>query len=327
MNLLVSALIMGLIQGLLALGVFITYRLLRFLDLTVDGALTLGAATAAALILAGWHPLAATLAAGVAGAAAGAVTGCLHTLFRLDGVLAGILVMIALYTVNLAVMGQSNLSLLGVATLPDPLRHFLAETWHLPQRLPLGRPPVALAAVSTLLIVLAAALAGSLLLGWFLRTDLGVALRVTGINRQMAAAGGANPDWLLVLGLGMGNAMVGLAGALMAQYQGFADITMGIGAIAVALAGLIVGESLARPAGLAGRIAMAFAGAIAFRLAVALALKWGLPPQALRLFTAVFVLIMLAGPDILRRWRSRRRALAVLPSIPGTFRAYSQPDR
>jgi putative ABC transport system permease protein len=298
MTLLVGSWTVGLILALLALGVFISFRIFAFPDITADGSLTLGAAVAAALIVRGHSPWGATAAAMLAGALAGGTTGVLHTRFRINGLLAGILVATALYSVNLHIMGRSNIPLLDARTVGTDVVNAVArvsgpvETVRLLGREVRFRDAVNLAAVG----LLVAALAGAL--DAFLRTGLGTAMRATGDNPRMIRALGADVGRMITLGLMMSNALVALSGAILAQYQGFADIQMGIGMIVWGLASVILGQALVGADGLGLSITGAVLGSLLFRLIVALALRWGLDPNDLKLITAAFVFAALVLPGM-----------------------------
>jgi putative ABC transport system permease protein len=244
MSLLLGALTIGFILSLLALGVFISFRIFSFPDITVDGSTTLGAALAAALIVKGVNPLLATAAGFAGGFLAGTVTGTLATKFKINGLLAGILVMTALYSVNLHIMGRSNVPLLGQRTLATYAERIGAKVLG-------GRASInvwgweiwTLDASVLVLTFLAIVLAGLLLFAFF-QTNLGTAMRATGDNSQMIRALGVNDDNMIVLGLAVSNGLVALAGAFLAQYQGFADVQMGIGMVVWGLASVIIGEAL-----------------------------------------------------------------------------------
>ena len=308
MNLLIGAATIGLILAPLALGVFISYRIYHTLDLTADGSFGVGAAVVVALLVREFPPLAATALGTVAGVVAGGITGVLHTQFLVSALLARVLTSTALYSVNLFVMGSGNLSLASAESLVS-----LAE--RLGQRL-LGLPP-SLTVLGTTVsggsladLVLMGLLAGGLALGLalFLGTDLGLAMRAAGNNPQMAKALGIDVDRMVVVGLGLSNGLIALAGALFAQYQGFANIQMGIGAVVTGVATLMVGETLLGKRPIGRWIAGAVAGAVAFRLAVAAAVRAGLNPNALKLVTALLVLIVLVLPVLVRRARRRPSA-------------------
>ena len=308
MTLLIGSWTIGLILALLALGVFISFRIFAFPDITADGSLTLGAAVAAALIAQGHSPWAATVAAMFAGALAGGVTGGLHTRFQINGLLAGILVATALYSVNLHVMGKSNVPLLDARTVSTDLVALArlvsgpVETFHVLGREVQTRDAVNLAAIVVLVALVA------WLMDLFLRTSLGTAMRATGDNPRMIRALGVDVGRMITVGLMISNGLVALSGALLAQYQGFADVQMGIGMIVTGLASVILGQSLVGSSGLGLSICGAVMGSLLFRLMVALALRWGLNPNDLKLITAVFVFAALVLPKVLATRRESRPA-------------------
>ena len=277
-----GALELGLIYGLVALGVFLSFRVLDFPDLTVDGSFPLGAAVAASMIVAGFDPYLGTLMAMVAGALAGLVTAVLNVRFGILHLLASILTMIALFSINLRIMGRPNIALLTEATVLTPLAEM--GLW-----LP----------VLKVLVVGVVALAASLLLIRFLASDYGLAMRATGANPRMAEAQGVHTGRAILVGMALSNALVALAGALFAQTAGFADISIGTGTIVVGLAAVIVGETLL-PARQLGIVVLAcLVGSILYRLAVALALNsdvLGLTASDLNLVTAVLVGLALILP-------------------------------
>ncbi|MDX2166203.1 MAG: ABC transporter permease [Deltaproteobacteria bacterium] len=299
MTLLLGAWTIGAILSLLALGVFISFRVFRFPDITTDGSITLGAATAAVLLMHGVSPLLATVAGFLAGAAAGAVTGVLHTRFGINGLLSGILVMTALYSVNLRVMGRSNVPLLGAETLMTGAEAAFGRV--LGPVLRVGGWEIAARDAGALVLGLAlVALVGALLYV-FLRTDLGTAMRASGDNDQMMRALGVDVGNMIVLGLALSNGLVATAGALLAQYQGFADVQMGIGMVVWGLASVIIGEALVGGGSLGLVITGAVMGSVLFRLLVAIALRAGLNPNDLKLITALFVFGALVLPGLLQR--------------------------
>jgi putative ABC transport system permease protein len=305
MLLLIGAVTIGLILSLLALGVFISFRIFEFSDITADGSLTLGGAVVAVLLVAGAHPVLATTAAFAAGAVAGATTGVVHTRFGINRLLSGILVMTALYSINLHVMGKSNLPLLRERTLAS-----IAESWGASV---LGGGVVNVAGWevnSRDLSLLAASLfvvaVVSAALYLFFRTNLGTAMQAAGDNAQMIRALGVNVDHMVVLGLALSNGLVGLSGALLTQYQGFADVQMGIGILVWGLASIIIGEALVGVRQLGFLIVGAVMGSVLFRLLVAIALRGGLNPNDLKLITAAFVFVALVLPTLLRKMTARR---------------------
>ncbi|MCZ2407020.1 MAG: ABC transporter permease [Burkholderiales bacterium 68-12] len=289
---LLGAVEIGLIFSLVALGVFISFRLLRFPDLTVDGSFPLGGAVCAILISGGTNPWLATLAATAAGAAAGLLTGWLNVKLKIMDLLASILMMIALYSVNLRVMGGPNVPLINDPTLftqlqPESMADYVA------------RP----------LILLVIVIAAKLLLDWFFATERGLAIRATGSNARMARAQGINTGAMVLLGMAVSNALVGLAGALFAQTQGGSDISMGIGTIVIGLAAVIVGESILPSRRIAWATLAVVLGAIVYRFFIAAALNSefiGLKAQDLNLVTALLVTIALVIPQLKRKLSSRK---------------------
>lgn len=306
MNLLLGALTLGLILSLVGLGVWISFRIFKTADITVDGSLTFGAAVSASLMVAhGFSPWAATLGGFLAGMLAGTVTGLLQTRFKIDSLLSGILVMTALYSVNLRVMGRSNVPFLGTRTLQTSCEELGRHLASGPAVDLLGWTvsPGDLASV-----LVAAAVTGSVgtLLWWFFRTDLGTALRASGDNAQMIRALGGNVERYRVFGLAISNGLVALGGSLLAQYQGFADAQMGIGMVVWGLASVIIGEALTGAPSLGFAIVGTVMGSVFFRQLVALALGFGLNPNDLKLITASFVFAALVVPSLLGRTPSQQ---------------------
>lgn len=282
----IGALELGLIYGVMALGVYLTFRVLNFPDLTVDGSFTTGAATAAALIGAGVNPALATLAGGGAGVIAGIITGLLYTKGRIDGLLAGILTMIALWSINLRIMGKANLPLLRVETTFTPLEDAgLLGTW---------------AGVG---IIFLGVFILKLIVDWFLSTNLGLSIQATGDNGPMIRSFGVSTDFTAILTLGISNGFVALCGALVAQYQGFADISMGIGLILVGLASVILGQAIFGQRFIWIASLAVVLGAVVYRLIIFFALRVGLDPNDMKLVTAVLVVAALLLP----RWGFLKR--------------------
>ena len=271
---------LGVLYAVMALGVYLTFRILDFPDLTVDGSFTTGGATAATLILSGTAPVLATAAGFVTGFIAGIITGLLHTKGRINGLLAGILTQIGLYSINLRIMGGANKPLLGEETLLSPLRaQGLTGTW----------TSVAIFGAGTL-VVLA-------LVVWFLHTDVGLGMQATGNNEAMARSFGVPTDRYKVLGLALSNGLVGLCGAVVAQHQGFADISMGVGLIIAGLASVILGQAiLGTRTILVAAIAVVF-GAVLYRVSIQLAMNVGLEPNDMKLASAVLVVLALVLPQ------------------------------
>jgi len=305
MTLLIGALSLGLILSFLALGVLISFRILRFADITAEGSLPLGAAIAAVLLARGVEPTLATAAAFCGGLLAGSITGVLHTKFKIHGLLAGILVMTALYSVNLDIMGRSNVPLISKVTLASYAEWAGAAILGSGPGLSLLGWEVSTRDAFVFVLILVAVSVAGLILYIFFRTDLGTAMRATGENDQMIRALGVNVEHMIVFGLAFSNGLIGLAGALLAQYQGFADVQMGIGMMVLGLASVIIGEALVGPGSLGLSIAGAVMGSVLFRLLVAIALRWGLDPNDLKLITAVFVFLALVAPNFLSRLGKR----------------------
>ena len=314
MELWIGALNLGFLYSFMTMGVFITFRVHDFPDITVDGSFTTGAAAAAVLMVSGVNPFAAILAAFGAGAVAGSVTALIHTRLHINGLLAGILVMTGLYSINLHIMGRSNIPLLSQTTLFTWLEHInpglREEIW------------ITLALLALMGIFWA-------VMALFFKTDMGIAMRVTGNNPDMAAAAGIHVHRMTVFGVALANGLVGVSGGLIAQYQGFADIGMGIGTIVIGLAAVIIGESVLRKRSMAVIVLSVIIGSVIFRLMIAVALYVGMNPIDLKLLTAAFVLVTLivskrigAGPTGLRlrlsgltRFLTGRRVAAGLAGI------------
>lgn len=300
MSLVIGAFTIGLILSLLSMGVWISFRVLRYTDITVDGSITLGASVVAVLLVRGWPPWAATLAATVAGGLAGAITGTLHTRFKIQELLSGILVMTALYSINLRVMGRSNVPLLRVGNIATPVTRLLQQAAGGESALMLFGWRVPVQDAGMLLTVLLITAGVAVLIRTFLMTHLGTALRATGDNAQMIRAQGVNHHRMQVFGLCAANALVAMSGALLAQYQGFADVQMGIGMIVWGLASIIIGEALVGKLSPGLALTGAIMGTVLFRLLIAIALRWGLNPNDLKLVTALFVFAALVFPGRVR---------------------------
>jgi putative tryptophan/tyrosine transport system permease protein len=272
----------------------------------VAGSLTLGAAAAAIMIVKGYNPLVATAVGAVAGALAGATTGVLNTKFGINKLLAGILTMTALYSINLHVMGKSNVPLLSSKSLITTAESAISRV--VPREtISIAGWEVARRDLSSLLFALFCAAVTGLIMYWFFRTNAGSAMRATGDNEQMIRALGVSVENMTIIGVALSNGLVALAGALLAQYQGFADVQMGVGTVVWGLASVIIGEALVASDSLGFTIIGAIMGSVLFRLMVAIALRWGLDPNDLKLITAAFVFIALIVPTFAKRWNARRR--------------------
>ena len=277
-----SGVVQGLLWGVMALGLYITFRLLKISDLTVDGSFTTGGAITAVCIISGWHPLLAIFAATIGGMMAGAITGLLHTRMKIPALLSGILTQIALYTINLRIMGKPNIPLLQVGTI------FTASN-----NLPLSRNMFAFLITLPILVGIIA------LMYWFFGTEIGTAIRATGDNPKMVRALGVNTATTNMLGLILGNGLVATSGALVAQQQGFADIGMGSGAIVIGLAAIIIGETLFFQGNFRLRLTSVLVGSVLYRLAITLILRLDpIESYDLKLFTAILVALALWLPQV-----------------------------
>ncbi|MDD4730480.1 MAG: ABC transporter permease [Desulfovibrio sp.] len=285
----------GFVYGIMVLGVYLTFRVLDFPDLTVDGSLPLGAAISAVVISSGHSPwLACVLAAG-AGFLAGMVTGILNTKLKILHLLASILTMIALYSINIRIMGRPNTSLLGQQTVVDQFA---------------GLSGLAPSLAAPLLFGIMGCIA-VLVLFWFLRTELGMAVLATGDNPRMITAQGVNTHNVIIFGVGLSNAMVACSGALVAQSQGAADVNMGVGTIVAGLASVIIGETVFGDRSVGRALFAALLGSVLYRVAIALALSMDLgifsvTPSDLKLITALLVVLALTAPRIKKRLLFKR---------------------
>jgi putative ABC transport system permease protein len=296
MELWIGALNLGFLYAFMTMGVFITFRVHNFPDITVDGSFTAGAATAAVLIVSGVDPFLAIPIAFLAGAAAGTLTALIHTRLNINGLLAGILVMTGLYSINLHIMGRSNIPLLNqpsfVAFLEKTNPGFPQEIW-----------------IAVCLFIVMGLF--WLLVSLFFKTDFGIRMRGTGNNASMASATGVNVNRMKILGVALANGFVGISGCLVAQYQGFADIGMGIGTVVIGLAAVIIGESVLRSRSISVKVLSAIVGSVIFRFMIAFALYVGMNPIDLKLLTAVFVLLTLVVSKVVTRKEKRKTRLPV----------------
>lgn len=270
----------GVIWGIMALGVYLTFRVLNFADLTVDGSFATGGAVTVMLVINGWSVPTALLVAFVAGLAAGFVTGFLHTVLGIPDILAGILSQIALYSINLNIMGMANQAL-------------SVDKYNLLVSLRDVQKSILVSVIFAFIIIC--------ILYWYFGTEQGSALRATGCNPNMAKAQGINVDFMKILALSLSNGLVALAGGLIAQYQGFADINMGRGSIVIGLAAVIIGEVLgeallAKHLNFMGRLIFVVIGGIIYYIVVGIVLWLKMPTNDLKLFTAIIVAIFLAVP-------------------------------
>jgi len=288
-DLLLPTISQGLLWSILALGVYITYRVLDIADLTVEGSFPLGAAVAAALLVKGFSPWSAIFIAAIAGGFSGIVTGLLHTKLKIPALLAGILTMIALYSVNLRIMGKANLSLLGTSTIFNFIKDLGLSNNN-----------------AVLLVGLISILIFGCLMYWFFGTEIGAAIRATGFNPQMIRAQGVDTNLTINLGLLASNALVAVSGALVGQSNGFADVGMGVGTIVIGLASVIIGEVLFGTRSFKNSLVSVILGSITYRIVIAVVLQMGMPPNDLKLFTAVLVALALALPLFKGKMQARK---------------------
>lgn len=285
----------GVLWGIMTLGVFITFKILNFADLTVDGSFALGGAVSAVLVVHNVHPILALYLAFWAGAIAGIITGLLHTKLKIPGILAGILTMIALYSINIRVMGKANIPLLGITTLMSQT----SEIFGIDKTL----------ASLVIGVLVSAMMIASLY--WFFGTEVGSAIRATGDNEKMIRAQGVNTDTMKLMGLALSNGLVALSGGLVAQSQGYADVGMGTGTIVVGLASIIIGEVIfGKRFSFWYVLTSVVIGSIIYRIIIALVLQLGMKSTDLKLLTATIVAIALAVPVIKSSFAQKTKAIA-----------------
>lgn len=281
LQIIMGAISLGLLWAIMTIGVYITFRILSIADLTVEGSITMGAAIGAQAIMSGTNPYVATFLALLGGMLAGLITGLLHTKLRIPALLAGILTMIALYSINLRIMGKANISLLRQQTVYTAFENMGISK---------NSSIIVLGFIFVAVIVA--------ILYWFFGTEIGCAIRATGNNPNMVRAQGINTSTTTILGLVISNGLVALSGALIAQSQSFADVQMGVGSIVIGLASVIIGEVLFGRRNFLSRLVSLVLGAVTYRIIIALVLKLGMPANDLKLFTAITVALALSLPVI-----------------------------
>ena len=292
LDLVLSTVSQGLLWAIMALGVFLTFRVLDIADLSVEGTFPLGAAVAATLIDAGHSVWFAMLIALIAGCIGGTVTALLTTKLKIPALLSGILTMIGLYSVNLMIMGKANVPLLRAETVFTLTEDLFGVS----------------SVVATLIVGLIATTVVGVIMYWFFGTVLGTAIRATGCNPQMARAQGINTNVMVILGLLISNGLVALSGALVAQSNGFADVGMGTGTIVIGLASVIIGEALFGTRSFKNWLISVVLGSVVYRAVIAIVLELGMPPNDLKLFTAVLVAIALSLPLIKNKFAIMKRS-------------------
>jgi len=284
-DVLINILEQGLLFSLVAIAVYITYKILDFPDMSVDGTFPMGAAISATLIVHGVNPWSSIVAAAIGGAIAGAITGILHVKFKIDNLMAGILVMIGLYSINLRIMGKANVPLLNVKHLFN-------------------------SGISKMVIIIATLVIVKILLDLYMKTKSGFLLRAVGDNEQVVSSIGVNKDLVKILGLVISNALAAIAGALTAQYQGFSDVGMGTGTVVMGLAAVIIGSSLFERVSFIKATTLSILGAIIYKGAIALVLKYGsiigLTPNDLKLMTAVIVVVALCSNNGIFKFKKKK---------------------
>ena len=283
MDVVINALEQGLLFALVAMGVYITYKILDFPDLSVDGTFPLGASISAALLINGVNPWISILIATIGGAIAGSITGFLHVKLKISNLMSGILVMMGLYSVNLRIMGKSNIPLFNT-------NYIFKST-----------------AVNSIFIILAIVVVVKIILDLFLKTKAGFLLTAVGDNEQVVSSLGVNKNLVKVLGLAISNGLVALAGALTAQHQGFADVTMGTGIVVMGLAAVIIGVSIFGKITFIKATTLSIFGAIIYKLVIAIALWMKLNPNDLKILTAVLVAVALAANNNVFKFKRKNR--------------------
>ncbi|PLR97713.1 ABC transporter permease [Bacillus sp. T33-2] len=302
----------GALYALMALGVYLSFRVLDFPDLTVDGSFVTGASVAAVMIVGGASPILATITALAAGFLAGCVTGLLHTKGKINPLLSGILMMIALYSINLRIMGKPNVPLLAEETVITKITEFwknLGIDDGIQSMLAgIGLSGFVPKTWAVLIVMLLLAFVVKFAMDWFLKTEIGLALRATGDNETMVRSFSADTDFYKILGLGLSNGLVAFSGALIAQYNGSSDVGMGIGMIVIGLASVIIGEAIFGSKSVARVTAAVIGGAILYRIIVTLALRVEfLETGDMKLITAIIVVCALILPKIIDRQREKQR--------------------
>lgn len=302
----------GIIYAIMALGVYLSFRILDFPDLTVDGSFVTGAAISSILIVNGTNPYLATIIALIAGFLAGCLTGLIHTIGKINALLSGILMMIALYSINLRIMGRSNIPLLNTDTAFTGVSSFFEKTGvdsffnNILTYIGLGDSLPETWGI--LIFMFAVTFLIKWFTDWFLKTEIGLAVRATGDNKRMIRSLSANTNLLIILGLGISNSMVAFSGALIAQQGGFADVGMGIGMIVIGLASVIIGEALFGTKSIARATLAVIGGSVIYRIVVTLALRIEfLNPGDMKMITAGIVLVALIAPKLIESTREKKR--------------------
>lgn len=289
MSLFLSSISQGLLWSIMAIGVYLTFRILDVADLTAEGSFPLGAAVSTSLIIKGVSPVMALVFSLISGMLAGFVSGFLHTKWKIPALLSGIITMTGLYSINLRIMGQANISLLGQATLMRTVQtRGLNKT------------------NATLLVGFLIVSLVIIVLHLFFHTQIGLAIRATGDNYLMSEANGIRTNWMKVVGYMISNGLIALSGALLSQNNGYADISMGIGTIVIGLASIIIGEVFFKNLSIAKRLLTIVLGSIIYRLLILRVLKFNIDPQDLNLFSAILLAVALYLPIIKDKYLTTR---------------------
>lgn len=282
MSVILGSISEGLLWGLLAMGVYLTYQILNVADMTVEGSFSLGAALVSRLIFEfAMEPWMATLLSFIIGAGAGLITGLLHTKLKVPALIASIITMTGLYSINLRILGQANLPLLSQNTLVTQMRQVIEDK------------TLAVIVIGLIVVVVIVAL-----LKWFFDTQIGLAIRATGDNYMMSEANGINTDWTKIIGFMVANGLVGLSGGLLAQNNGYADVNMGVGAMVIGLASVVIGEAIGKNISFVKRLLAIVLGSIIYRLLLLLVLELNFNPNDVRLFSALILAVALGVPSV-----------------------------
>lgn len=299
-----SACSQGMMWSIMAVGLYITYKILDYADLTVDGSLALGGSVSAVMIFNGVNPFISLIVATFAGMIAGLITGILHTKLKVPAILSGILTMISLYSVNIRIMGKANISLLGKNTVFSYIERLVPDKYFIIS-------DIGTLNISIMILGLAVSLMSVIVLYWFFGTEIGSAIRATGDNPSMARSFGINTDAMKIIGLALSNGLVALSGSFITQSQGYGDINMGTGTIVIGLASIIIGEAAIKNNGkfaFAIKLISVIAGSVVYRIIIACVLSLGMNSSDLKVFTAVIVAVALCIPKIKIRGGSNVRA-------------------
>jgi putative ABC transport system permease protein len=293
----------GLTWAILALGVYLTFRILNFADMSCEGSFALGGSISAILMVnMNMNPFITLIIATLAGMAAGGITGILHTKLKIPAILSGILTMIGLYSINLRIMGQANTSLVGLDTMISIIKGILPSA----KELGIRDSTLNIWVTMAVGVILTAAVIG--IIYWFFGTELGCCIRATGNNEAMVRAQGVNTDHMKILGLVISNGLIAFSGTLVTQSQGYADVSMGVGAIVIGLASIVIGEVLfLRVKNFAGKLCAIVIGSIIYRIIIAVVLQIGLNTDDLKLLTAIVVALALSFPVLKKKTGTLRK--------------------